>query len=94
MEFDWTGLFPEAHGISKKEVEESFEDPFSLRIMPDTDELSGREARYFCLGRSVSGMALFSVFWTDGKLYRIIFSRPMAPDEETFFERKGSELLS
>ena len=51
MEFDWTSGFPEPRGLSTTEIEESFEDPFSIRIFPDTDLEPGREARYFSLGR-------------------------------------------
>jgi uncharacterized DUF497 family protein len=87
MEFDWNSFFSEE--ISHKEIEESFEDPFSIRLMPEIDE--DREARYFILGRSISNHALFSVFWTDGKLYRVVFSRPMTPEEETFYDRKTSD---
>ncbi|MEI6279544.1 MAG: BrnT family toxin [Verrucomicrobiae bacterium] len=89
MEFDWNNFFSEE--ISRKEIEESFEDPFSIRLMPEMDEVAGREARYFILGRSISNHAIFSVFWTDGKLYRVVFSRPMTPEEETFYDRKNSE---
>lgn len=91
MEFDWTGnsFVPEA--ISLKEIEETFEDPFSIRIMPELDEIAGREARYFILGRAISNRPVFSVFWTDGKRYRVIFSRLMTPEEETFYDRKNSE---
>jgi len=91
MEFDWTQS-PYADGdIPSKEIEESFEDPFSIRIMPEIDQVSGREARYFILGRSISNRAVFSVFWTDGKRYRVVFSRPMTTEEETFYERKNSD---
>jgi uncharacterized DUF497 family protein len=91
MEFDWSGGFPEPHGLASGEIEESFEDPFSLRIFPDTELEPGREARYFCLGRSVAGKALFSVFWTDGKSHRVIFSRPATEEEIVFLERKTQE---
>ncbi len=91
MEFDWTetGFLPQ--GLTTKEVEESFEDPFSIRIMPEIEEVAGREARYFILGRGISNRAIFSVFWTDGKRYRVVFARQMSPDEETFYDRKNSE---
>lgn len=91
MEFDWTENPFVPGDISLKEIEETFEDPFSIRIMPELDEIAGREARYFILGRSISNCALFSVFWTDGKRYRVIFSRLMTPEEETFYDRKNSE---
>jgi uncharacterized DUF497 family protein len=91
MEFDWTSSACADGEIPSKEIEESFEDPFSIRIMPEIDQLGGREARYFILGRSISNRAIFSVFWTDGKRYRVVFSRTMTPEEETFYDRKNSE---
>jgi len=91
MEFEWTGLGLESGDIPTREVEESFEDPFSIRLLPELEEGASREARYFILGRSISGRALFTVFWTDGRRYRVILSRPMTPEEEAFFDRKNSE---
>ena len=92
MEFEWPehGFVPDE--ISRKEIEESFEDPFSIRLLPDLEDVHGREARYFILGKSISNRLIFTVFWTDGKRYRVVFSRLMTPDEETFYERKNSEL--
>jgi uncharacterized DUF497 family protein len=91
MEFEWSGSGRESGDLPAKEIEESFEDPFSIRLLPDVDEADGREARYFILGRAVSGRALFTVFWTDGKRYRVVFSRLMSPEEEAFYDRKNSE---
>jgi uncharacterized protein len=91
MEFDWTNGWSGPPGPSRSEIEESFEDPFSIRILPDTDLKPGREARYFGLGRTVEGSALFTVFWTDGKNYRVVYSRPATADEEAFLERKSQE---
>ena len=91
MEFDWTDNSFTPEEISPKEIEETFEDPFSIRIMPELDAFEGHEARYFILGRAISNRAIFSVFWTDGKRYRVIFSRLMTPEEETFYDRKNSE---
>jgi len=91
MEFDWTDNPFSPEEISLKEIEETFEDPFSIRIMPELDAIEGHEARYFILGRAISNRAIFSVFWTDGKRYRVIFSRLMTPEEETFYDRKNSE---
>ncbi len=91
MEFDWTENSFVPKDITLKEIEETFEDPFSIRLMPELDESDGHETRYFILGRAISNRALFSVFWTDGKRYRVVFSRLMSPEEETFYERKNSE---
>jgi uncharacterized DUF497 family protein len=91
MEFDWLDAPFDLRKISPREIEESFEDPFSLRLLPEI-ESDGDKARYFNLGKSVGERALFTVFWTDGKRYRAILSRDMTPEEVTFYERKNSEL--
>jgi len=91
MEFDWDNFPPARSKVSHKDVEESFEDPFSIRIMPDFEEGSSGETRFFILGKSVSGQSLFTVFWTDGKRYRVILSRPMTEPEAAFYERKNSD---
>lgn len=90
MEFDWLDAPFDLKQVLPREVEESFEDPFSIRFLPEEDD--SREARYYSLGKSAAGRALFSVFWTDGKLYRVILSRDMTPEEIHFYERKNSEL--
>jgi len=92
MEFDWTNSPADLVTLSAREIEESFEDPFSIRFLPDFDE--GHEARYFILGKAVSGKGLFTVFWTDGKRYRIIQSRPMTEAEAGLYERKNSEFTN
>lgn len=91
MEFDWIDVPFDLKKISPKEIEESFEDPFSLRLLPDGVEDDGK-ARYFNLGKSVNDRAIFTVFWSDGKRYRAIFARDMTPEEQTFYDRKNSEL--
>ena len=59
MEFDWLDAPFNLKEITPKEIEESFEDPFSLRLLP---ELSDGAARYFNLGRSSAERGVFSVF--------------------------------
>lgn len=90
MEFDWIDAPFELKALPPKEIEESFEDPFSLRILPDMTQST--EARYFNLGKTMTGRPLFTVFWTDGKTYRAILSRDMTPEEAQFYDRKNSEL--
>lgn len=90
MEFDWLDVAFDLQAVPPKEVEESFEDPFSIRLLPEgigDDE----KARYFNLGKTISGRGLFTVFWSDGKRYRAICSRAMTPEETAFYERKNSE---
>ncbi len=91
MEFDWLDISFDLKKITPREIEEAFEDPFALRILPDT-EIAGDEARYFCLGKSISDRAIFSVFWTDGKNYRVLLARDMTDAESTFYRRKIAEI--
>ncbi|MEI8340159.1 MAG: BrnT family toxin [Verrucomicrobiota bacterium] len=91
MEFNWLDTPFDLRKISPKEIEESFEDPFSLRLLPD-GTVNDSKARYFNLGKSLSEHGIFSVFWTDGKNYRVILAREMAPEELSFYDRKNSEL--
>lgn len=90
MDFDWIDVAFDLAKLPPKDIEESFEDPFSLKLLPDGNEDSSN-ARYFCLGRSLTGTAIFSVFWTDGKRYRVVYSRPMTPEEAYFYDRKQAE---
>lgn len=91
MDFDWIDPPFELDGITERDVEESFEDPFSIRLLPEFED-SGRDARYFNLGKSLANSALFSVFWTDGKRYRVLFARKMNEAELNFYDRKNAEL--
>lgn len=91
MEFDWLDTPFDLHKLPPKEIEESFEDPFSLRLLPEGGE-AAEHARYFNLGKSVGQRSIFTVFWTDGKRYRAICARDMTPEEIGFYERKNSEL--
>ena len=90
MEFDWLDAPFDLRKITPKEIEESFEDPFSLRLLPEGVE-DDEKARYFNLGKSMSGRGIFTLFWTDGKRIRVIFARNMAPEEESFYLRKKRE---
>ena len=92
MEFDWIDYHFDLKKITPREVEEAFEDPFSIRLLPETDSSDG-ESRYFALGKTLANRYLFSAFWTDGKNYRVIFCRDMTDDESSFYERKNAEWL-
>ncbi len=92
MDFDWINVPADLGEVTAREVEETFEDPFSIRLLPDSD--APGEARYFILGKSVAGRALFTVFWTDGKRYRVIQTRPMTEAELGFYDRKNADLTN
>lgn len=92
MEFDWLDVNFDLKKITPREIEESFEDPFAIRLIPDQD-LSDSDTRYICLAKTVGARPLFSVFWTDGKNCRVIFVREMDETELGFYERKNAEDL-
>ena len=94
MEFDWSNPpFDRGSSLSPREIEESFEDPFAVRLLPDSARFSA-QARYFNLGRAAGGTGLFSVYRTNGKIVRVIYCRPFAPDEEFFYQRKLNQNLN
>jgi uncharacterized DUF497 family protein len=92
MEFDWLEVPFDLRKVTPREIEETFEDPFSLRLLPDLPNATA-EARYFNLGRTTGNRSVFSVFWTDGKRYRVILARDATPEEEAFYDRKNSEFI-
>jgi len=92
MEFDWLEVNFQMKDFSPKEIEESFEDPFAVKLLP-TEDYPIEDARYFCLGRSVRTTPLLSVFWTNGKRYRVIYARKMTETEEAFYVRRRAAEL-
>ncbi len=94
MEFDWNNPPFDLDGsLSPRDVEESFEDPFAIRLLPDSGRFSA-QARYFNLGKSASGLGVFSVYRTNGKQTRVIQARQFAPEEQFFYQRKLDQTLS
>ena len=94
MEFDWNNSpFDVAGSLTVTEIEESFEDPFAVRLMPDSTRFSV-QARYFNLGRSAGGVGLFSVYRTNGKMIRVVLARPVTELEEYFYQRRLNQALS
>src|ERR1044071_8648308 len=60
MEFDWNNPpFELDSSLTQREIEESFEDPFALRVLPDSPRFSV-QARCFYLGMSAGGGGGFS----------------------------------
>ena len=92
MEFDWLDLNFDLKKVSPREIEESFEDPFALKLLPDTygDE---EGSRYFLLGKSINGLVILSLFWTDGKKFRVISARAATENEASFYERKSADAI-
>ncbi len=59
MDFDWIDCHFDLKKITPREVEEVFEDPFSIRLLPE-NEGPGGEARYFNLGKTINNRYLFA----------------------------------
>src|SRR6185436_5642014 len=94
MEFDWNNAPSEWDGsLTPQEVEESFEDPFAIRLLPDSSRCAA-QARDFNRGKSAGGLGLFSVYRTTGKQIRLISVQAFAPEEQFFYQRKLNQALS
>jgi len=93
MEFDWNNPPFELGSLTQQEIEESFEDPFAVRLMPDTPRF-GVQARFFNLGMSAGGIGVYSVYRTNGKQVRVLLARPFEPEERFFYQRKVDQTLA
>jgi uncharacterized protein len=93
MEFDWNNPpFETESSLTQREIEESFEDPFTIRLLPDSSRF-GAQARFFNLGMSAGGIGIFSVYRTNGRLVRVLQARPFEPEERFFYQRKVDQTL-
>ncbi len=90
MELDLIDVQFDLHDIKPRELEEAFEDPFSVRFLPDNERSDG-SSRYYALGRTVADRYLFFAFWTDGKMTRVVAAREMSETEQRFYDRKYAE---
>ncbi len=94
MEFDWNNTPFELGGsLTQREVEESFEDPFAIKLLPDSARFSV-QARFFNLGMAAGGDGIFSVYRTNGKQVRVIHARVFQPEERFFYQRKVDQTLA
>ena len=93
MEFDWNNSLVSMDGsLRQRDIEESFEDPFGVKLLPDSSRFAV-QARFFNMGMSASGIGIFSVYRTNGKQIRVIFARPFEPEERYFYQRKMEQTL-
>ncbi len=94
MEFDWNNPpFNLDSSLTLQEIEESFEDPFAVRLLPDSPRFSV-QTRFFNLGVAADGTGIFSVYRTNGKQVRVIHARPFEPEERFFYQRKMDQTLA
>ena len=93
MEFDWRQPIQLHGSLTTKDVEESFEDPFAVRLLPDSSRFAA-QARFFNLGRSATGGGVFSVYRTNGKQIRVISARAFTPEEGFFYQKKLNQSLA
>ncbi len=93
MDFDWNNPpFNLSSALALRDIEESFEDPFAVKLMPASSRFSV-QARYVNLGISSTGQGVFSVYRTNGKTYRVIHARSFEPEEKFFYQRKVDQTL-
>jgi uncharacterized protein len=94
MEFDWNNPpFNLDSSLTLQEIEESFEDSFAVKLLPDSPRFSV-QARFFNVGMSASGTGIFSVYRTNGKQLRVIHARVLEPEERFFYQRKLDQTLA
>ena len=94
MEFEWNNPPFETDGsLTQREIEESFEDPFAIRLLTDSPRF-GVQARFFNLGMSAGGIGIFSAYRTNGQLVRVLQARQFEAEERFFYQRKVDQTLS
>ncbi|MDB6059441.1 MAG: ribonuclease toxin brnt of type ii toxin-antitoxin system [Verrucomicrobiales bacterium] len=94
MDFDWNNPpFNLNRSLNVQSIEESFEDPFAVRLLPDSPRFSV-QARYFNLGMTGDGTGIFSLYRTNGKQVKVIYARPFEPEEQNFYQRKLNQTLA
>jgi hypothetical protein len=94
MEFDWNNPpFNLSSSLTLRSIEESFEDPFAVRLLPDSPRF-GVQARFFNLGLAADGQGIFSVYRTNGKVFRVLHARPFEPEEKFFYQRKMNQVVA
>ncbi len=93
MEFDWDNPSFDRGSLTQREIEESFEDPFAVRLLPDSRRFAV-QARFFNLGQSAGGIGVYSVYRTNGKQVRVLLARPFEPEERFFYQRKLDQTLA
>jgi uncharacterized DUF497 family protein len=86
MEFDWslykTGM------VTQDEISESFEDPFSFRLLPDSPRFA-LQNRFLSFGCSSHGRGVFATYTSTGKVVRVVAARPMTEEETFFYEQRN-----
>jgi len=94
MELDWNNPpFNLDSSLTLQEIEESFEDPFAVKVLPDSPRFSV-QTRFFNLGMSAAGVGIFTVYRTNGKQVRVIHARSFQPEERVFYQRKLDQTLA
>ena len=94
MDFDWNNPpFNLDVALKLQDIEESFEDPFAVRLLPDSQRFAV-QAGFFNLGVSASGTGIFTVYRTNGKQARVIYARAFQPEEQFFYQRKLNQTLA
>lgn len=91
MEVDFTDATYDTKNTKPHEIEEVLEDPFALRLIPDTERDDG-ETRYYLLGKTICNRGLFLSFWTNGKKARVLAARDLSENEAAYYDRVTAEI--
>jgi len=79
--------------ITLQDIEEAFEDPFALKLLPDSPRFSV-QARFFLLGSSATNQGIFAVYKTNGRQIRVIFARPFQAEDQFFYQKRLNQALA
>jgi uncharacterized protein len=94
MDFDWNNPpFNLDSSLKLQDIEESFEDSFAIRLLPDSPRFAV-QARFFNLGVSTNGTGIFAIYRTNGKQVRVIYARKFEPEELFFYQRRMNSALA
>lgn len=92
MTLDLIDVAIDLNHFKPHEIEELLEDPFAIRLLPDSDRNDG-ETRYYLIGMTLASRGLFLSFRSDGKVTRPIALREMTEQEKRFYDRKNAEII-
>jgi len=71
MDIDILNVAFDLTKVKPLEIEECLEDPYALRVLPDVEH-GPKQTRYYLIGKTLAGRALFLSFVSNGKVARII----------------------
>jgi uncharacterized protein len=90
MDLDLLKVHFNLKDITPGEVEECLEDPYALKMLPESEH-GPSYSRYYTIAKTIRARCLFLAFTTNGKVTRVIFAREGTEIEQNFYERLQAE---